>query len=291
MTPTGERRQRPIPGLFLLFLVVSTLLSARPVLGASAPQLEAADTKIDLAALVRKHALSNEELLTLIKGLAAWPATVLDTLPDALGLPFQGQWPKVQEQKRWQPARLWWGAPYFTKEWGRPVDLSRRTFEETGLALGVYGAGCPVRHRPRHPRNDPPFFRAAQDDPNPEAKGAVVAIDIFMENKFVPPQVNVAFRKGRISLRNDDVVQAWGEADLEHDLFAEKYFNHKRQRISYGLEATWGLRRHENPDYGTLIFFTFYTNSAEEVPLVVDLRYPVLAEKENAEKKKEKSAQ
>ncbi|VVM05580.1 hypothetical protein MAMC_00691 [Methylacidimicrobium cyclopophantes] len=222
---------------------------------AETPSGEPPSGKIDLAVLVRKHTLSNQELFALVKGLIAWPPEQLDGLPDALHLEFRDF---LGPSKRRDNFVLRWGPDYFYP----PLH------EEE---IRVWLAWHPEENWLKNWL----IFRAVRDDPHPEKKGAVLAIQIAVRvgDRFWPRvfrHVKLAFRKGRVSLKEAELVRAWGKprsSDIRSHLDPEG------RDVPYSDVWYRPAEFRSDIESGD-VEFQFNTASSEEVPLEVCVYYP-----------------
>ncbi|CAB4243372.1 protein of unknown function [Methylacidimicrobium sp. AP8] len=233
-------------------------------------QAEGASPKADLAALVQKRTLSNEELLSLVKTIATWPLPEFNKLPGAFNVPFTGG---LQGQYPAELFNLHWGAPYYCQEhasmwFDRPSVLVEPPRPAEAAPLfpmdGPLSAGLVLGRR----------FEAAVDDPDSDRKGAVLEIIIYTDwslwkdsrGRLVFTRVNLAFRKGRVSLREADVIRAWGKPSSSQLESHEDTWDRNVPYSEVEYDPSPG-----SSDTGTK--FCFYTASSEEVPLEVEILF------------------
>ncbi|QSR84159.1 hypothetical protein [Methylacidimicrobium sp. B4] len=251
--------------------------------------------KVDLAALVQKQELTDEEVLAMVKTIANWPIADLGKLPDAFGVKFvgerKGNYPGESFDLQWSTL----DPPYFGHPGWPPVypaytaDRYERWCQPLPPAFGIF-IGPPVgdifmggpssapgwqpigypRRAGKHNK------RKGISAPKDRAVGAI-AFWSYRNPKLPETVVALAFRKGRCSLQGPELIRRWGEPSSLCELPEKTAFQLSEVRSYRELAYD-----HAGPHCSAEFYFclnpdrTFRDegrDEAQELPLTVLCRY------------------
>ncbi|QSR84158.1 hypothetical protein [Methylacidimicrobium sp. B4] len=278
--------------LSLLLVLATAPLSLRA---------EEPSPKIDLAALVQKQELTDEEVLAMVQTIANWPIADLGKLPDAFGVKFvgkrEGNYPDESFDLQWSSL----DPPYFgfsrfsgnvffplsSPDWPPIYPNYIAVRKNWWIWLGSLPVGGIIVGRPPTPPEWYPIGYPRGAGKHNKHKGisapkdrAVGAIAFWSDPYPKAPEtvVALAFRKGRCSLQGPELIRRWGEpssvCELPENTTDQLSKGRSYRKLAYdhaGPHCSAEFYFYLNPDR---TFRDEGRDKALEVPLTVLCRYP-----------------
>ncbi|QSR84160.1 hypothetical protein [Methylacidimicrobium sp. B4] len=252
-SPMHLARRRCCRELVLLSLCFLLVLPSSP----SSSRAEEPPPKVDLAELVQKRKLSSGEILAMVKAVANWPIAEFGWLPAAFHVDFHGT---ATGPSLGYPFDLQWGRPYF------------RTNGQTLLHGGSQISGNPVG-QDWTPGDAKPVLQgismrfpwSSTLEPHVEKKAAVRAIAFWAPSLHARwTTVAFAFRKGRVSLRQWELIERWGKPTSIELL---------KHRSPVEDRGPGSKLTYEQVGPHCSVTFFFYTAKKKKVPLVIECTF------------------